>query len=358
MRARGSILTPGCLVLTLVYTALLPGCLPELGSCDEEGDQGRQLVYVNGGVDDGLPYYAGQAYMRSSCAGDGAFCHARNATSPFGAPRGLNYDLTLACRDDVFNAQDCLQHYPEEHSTLINARKDVSNWRRYIYREVQRGHMPPGRAGRSVVNASSSYRLSPEPEDPILLPKLGSSEGREILREWLACGNPIVWRAEEPDQGQVPGDLCNEVSGVDANGDELVEEGIGDCVVRQQLVIDPSWTSIYALVIEPECTACHDQDPENPLRSQFLASGGLNLNGQEDAYQALVVESIRASSTCIGEATNYVAPGDPDGSYLMDKIGPSGPMLCGGVRMPIGGGLAAIALEAIQEWIANGAQND
>jgi hypothetical protein len=51
-----------------------------------------------------------------------------------------------------------------------------------------------------------------------------------------------------------------------------------------------------------------------------------------------------------------IAPGDPDGSYLLQKISSTTPL--DGVRMPPDQPLPANKIEAIRLWIAAGAQDD
>jgi hypothetical protein len=51
-----------------------------------------------------------------------------------------------------------------------------------------------------------------------------------------------------------------------------------------------------------------------------------------------------------------IAPGDPGGSYLLQKISSTTPL--DGVRMPPDPPLPAYKIEAIRLWIAAGAQND
>jgi hypothetical protein len=51
-----------------------------------------------------------------------------------------------------------------------------------------------------------------------------------------------------------------------------------------------------------------------------------------------------------------VAPGDPNGSYLLQKIASTTPQ--DGVRMPPDQPLPPHKIEAIRLWIASGAQDD
>ena len=48
-----------------------------------------------------------------------------------------------------------------------------------------------------------------------------------------------------------------------------------------------------------------------------------------------------------------VVPGDPDASYLFEKVASEAPRV--GDRMPIGNALDALDVEAIRQWIAGGA---
>lgn len=149
--------------------ALVAGCAPDLGACDMPA--ARTVVY---GVDDGAPAYAGQALIQASC-GNGAFCHAELASDRFGAPAGLDFDLALAMTAD-------------ETDRLRRGQHDAYQWRHEILQQVDDGAMPPGTTGKQVAALGIPYRD---------LPALDSSAGREILRNWLACGVPVVERTAQ-----------------------------------------------------------------------------------------------------------------------------------------------------------------
>jgi hypothetical protein len=66
---------------------------------------------------------------------------------------------------------------------------------------------------------------------------------------------------------------------------------------------------------------------------------------------------VGVPSTECTEGRPLVAPGDPDGSYLVDKI--RGRNLCEGVRMPkIGAVLSDEEIGTISDWIGAGALDD
>jgi mono/diheme cytochrome c family protein len=91
----------------------------------------------------------------------------------------------------------------------------------------------------------------------------------------------------------------------------------------------------------PACSGCHTNVGRTP-------SGGLNLAGDE-AYDRLVnVASVRKTGATL------VVPGDPDNSYLIQKIeGASGLV---GTRMPLNGPyLSDGQVRIIRRWIETGA---
>lgn len=93
------------------------------------------------------------------------------------------------------------------------------------------------------------------------------------------------------------------------------------------------------------CTQCHTNAGRAP-------TAGLNLlEGQ--AYQSLVGQASRTKAGAI-----LVAPGDPEGSYLLKKL--EGAPDIAGVRMPRSNGpyLTAGQISIIRRWIQLGAKND
>ncbi|MBX3246728.1 MAG: hypothetical protein KF901_06040 [Myxococcales bacterium] len=163
-------LSLSCLFLSLA-------CAPELGVCDDAAAQ--RVVYD----DDGLPAYEGQALVHVSC-GRARFCHsaAAEGADRFGAPAGLDFDVAIVSGDD----EPAL-------ARLAAGRDQITRRPRAILHEVERGTMPPwGRATEIPHADSPRYRRA----DGARLDYVDSHEGLEALRNWLACGAPVVERVE------------------------------------------------------------------------------------------------------------------------------------------------------------------
>jgi hypothetical protein len=109
--------------------------------------------------------------------------------------------------------------------------------------------------------------------------------------------------------------------------------------------IEPTLSSISANVFVPRCSssACHAGTGSAPLDLTEAA-----------AFTALV--NAPAAQT---EEMPLVSPLEPDRSYLMLKLlGTFASTGSGGVMPPDGELLGDDALQAIQDWILNGAPND
>jgi len=81
------------------------------------------------------------------------------------------------------------------------------------------------------------------------------------------------------------------------------------------------------------------------------------------AQQGLVLES-EAAYTNVGRrsteaAMNLIEPGNPEASYLFQKVSGTHLKTNGqGARMPLGGALEAADIETIRLWILGGAKNN
>ncbi|TAK55182.1 MAG: hypothetical protein EPO24_12370 [Bacteroidetes bacterium] len=111
--------------------------------------------------------------------------------------------------------------------------------------------------------------------------------------------------------------------------------------------IEPTLSSIQAQVFNGTCalTSCHGS----------AAAGGLNLT-DGISYGQLV--NVRSNGDGINVPPFYrVQPGQPDSSFLYIKLTSPAPQQ--GARMPQGGAsLSQEKLDAIRQWILNGAGND
>lgn len=100
--------------------------------------------------------------------------------------------------------------------------------------------------------------------------------------------------------------------------------------------------AIQAAVFTPSCSGCHSGPTGNSLPS------GMDLSDADASFAALVgVASIQQP------AIQRVAAGDPDNSYLIQKLAGTAAT---GQRMPIGGPfLDQATMDDIRQWISDGA---
>ncbi len=117
-----------------------------------------------------------------------------------------------------------------------------------------------------------------------------------------------------------------------------------DVVVNVQNGVAVTLTEIQQQVFTPMCSGCHTGPTSNTLPS------GMNLSSTADSFAALVnVPSLQV-------ALDRVEPGDPDNSYLIDKLEGT---QTEGTRMPQGGPfLEQETIDMIRQWITDGAQNN
>ena len=127
------------------------------------------------------------------------------------------------------------------------------------------------------------------------------------------------------------------IGGCAGNGEGLDENGrpIGEGPPPG----DDDFTVIQTTIFTPVCTACH---------SGAQAPQGLRLD-EGNSYAMLVdVPSVEVPEL------RRVAPGEPDNSYLVQKIEGRAAV---GERMPLGGpSLDTEQIDSIRQWIAAGAQ--
>jgi hypothetical protein len=130
----------------------------------------------------------------------------------------------------------------------------------------------------------------------------------------------------------VPGCGGGSGDGLDANGRPL---GEGDDASGP---LTPTFNSIQSHVFTPVCSVCH---------AGGSAPQGLRLDAVNSYAMLVGVSSTEVPSL------KRVAPGDPDNSYLVQKIEGHASV---GARMPLGGPyLDANTVAMIRQWITNGA---
>ncbi len=135
--------------------------------------------------------------------------------------------------------------------------------------------------------------------------------------------------------------LDGEFTGTFPSGDGVAGgDFIADFVVEG---IQPTLASIQDNVFTPSCAGCHSGPNGGPLPS------GLDLTSISASFTGLV--NVAASQ--VG-TLNRVEPGNPDDSYLIQKL--EGTAAVGG-RMPLfGTPLDQATIDAIRQWITDGAQ--
>lgn len=312
------------------------------GGCDEEA--ARSVVYDAAG----RSMFAGQAIIYESCAAGGNFCHSSTALDRFGVPAGLDFDIAPT-------ASAGMSYDRAGSARLAYAHNMVDRQARAIWATIANGSMPPGRVGDTLSVHTFGWVVDPaDVTRDVALPTLETPEGREIVRNWLACGAPVVeaWAAFSAPScdtnADCPTGACEADSCV-AIGDS------DDAVHRIERPLEPNWRSIYLQVIQPNCTTpgCHAPDPLNGN----AVSADLDLSTMEGGHAALVgvdaSDDVDLGAACGGAGRILVVRGDPDASLLVEKLAQEMPSC--GEQMPFGQVLDPAQIDVIRQWITEGA---
>lgn len=307
-------------VVTLLLVMGSVGCQPEIGTaCDLEA--ARSVVYD----DEGNPLYEGQALMVQSCAGGGGFCHSASAVDRYGAPARMDFDMFSAERYETeLTRIDSLHRFNSTRNRIYQMRREV-------YQSVTSGSMPPGAAGTTV------YQDQYHRADGSNIPLVRTSEGLEILRNWLACGLPAVERTAAVEIACTTGDRCQ----CDAATSSC--EPVGDIVPNGSVTtLEPTFNSIFTVLLSRTCgtSSCHGGS--RPI-------SGLDLSSADAAFADL----MEPATSCASPSRPRVTPGNPDESELYLRLIAS-PNDCGGL-MPPGRRVSAETAAAVATWITNGA---
>jgi methionine-rich copper-binding protein CopC len=125
-------------------------------------------------------------------------------------------------------------------------------------------------------------------------------------------------------------------AGLDANGRPPGESGAGQ---PPPTTGSATFRAVQDSVFTPVCTACH-AGASAPL--------GLRLDSANSFASLVNVASVQVGSL------RRVLPGDPNNSYLVQKIEGRAAV---GARMPLGGPqLPQASIDLVRSWIAGGAQ--
>lgn len=315
-------------VLPFGLACLLPlaGCGTDLGSCD---DAAARTPYFDV---NGAPAYGGQALVEVSCASGQCHVETAKGAARVGAPAGLDFDM-VGSREENGTDDAAVRR-------LKRGQTDVYEWREEVYDSVDSGWMPPGKLGADLERAAREGAAYADAAGTAL-PKVSSGAGKKILRNWLACGAPVV-------EGIAP----SSVAFPQCVGGDLV----GDLCAKKAVALEPTWSSIYTQVIKRECVSCHQEG------SAQTTSSKLDLSGDKDTAYAALVDVDAMGDDCADSGTKRVAPGDADASNLIHKletVDAAGDPVCGDpMPNPSTGGLSQATIDVIREWIDSGAENN
>jgi hypothetical protein len=371
-------------LVTLVCISNVIGCKRDLGECNLDGQtpdgrsiEGPAAFDIAYRFSDGQPMYEGQALVQSSCAGgSNAFCHSPEAVGAarVGVPAQLDFDVRLACTNvECAPPPSCEggqtdTEYCRGLRSLRGNQSNIWEWADGMIQEIRAGDMPPGEAGR-VYSDSAPWirgRRANDPEAPwpeTELPKIGSKEAEEVIRNWLACQAPVIARTEISPMEDQQLDSCSD-------DDEPT------CIYTGPICDDPRWSAIYACLIIDRCVDCHgppntnlDQNPDRldqPIPGGASQPGldALDLTGSNTTdttnwateSRSAVVNALAANpGQCAGQGT-LVIPNDPAGSIMIQKM--RDVQTCG-ERMPtVGDPVIEPLIELVEEWVNQGALNN
>lgn len=307
-----------------VFSLLTVGCGEDLGRCDPDG-RGRDTVLVGGTV----VQFGGQAILNTSCAN--GTCHTSTARGADrnGAPAGLDFDLLpvdeseAEGQDENKNGDTIVALSKAQVSGLRGRQQKVVELRDSIWQQVRDGMMPPnGRfdAYKQLKNLYDSEEASPCTRGK----RYGSTTdgaAQGVLRNWLACGAPIVEvNSKVVEKAATPGlvgrqyPMCS-----------------GDLPDGEIITLGTVMDGPFAF-----CANCHPGLSDPDLR---------DVSSAAEAF---------ASTAEVCDGKPYVTPGDPEQSFLYDVISKDDPG-CGISRMPKGQKLSADQIKLVSDWITAGA---
>jgi mono/diheme cytochrome c family protein len=368
----------GILILTALASA---GCEEDLGKCDELAAR-KPVIRADDQV-----MYAGQSIVVQTCA---TGCHMSTATGSarIGAPAGLDFDIGPVASTTVAQVPVTLPDGGTVNSTravsdtvalsgLRARQRMVYEQRSEIWEQVQDDAMPPKGVGdgfRLIADLGKYFSLGSGSACTRgnSLGAITTSQTREQLRNWLACGAPVVetqnaslaLAADAKDSSRVlvyPGTVGDQFPSLTCDGTAPSggsDGGAADGGVADGGASDggaggnATFAPMYA-VLAANCNICHGATAD-------LGTFKVRLQPEATAYTTLLGADGKGGKlvTACGTTTKpYVTPGMPEQSYLLDKIGLTTGPICGGlmVTAPGLGKTNAAGAEKIRAWIAAGA---
>jgi hypothetical protein len=295
-----------CLAL-VAMAAATSSCAEDLGTC--QMNAATQVVYAGNGT----PYYAGQALVQASCA-EGV-CHsayAENANRK-GAPHGLNFDVaplsSASSAANVSALRDGISHVRDQAGSL--------------WGEISAGTMPPGEAGN---RGDQQWKALDKDGTPQLTPltNITSDVSKSTVRNWLACGAPLVAGVSAMPEAMALGDIVAPLENMSTDG--------------------PTFQAVYDTVLS-SCKTCHPG----------AIKVDIDFTNLTTAFNTLVDKAPFAGGEpgkCGAVPQKLVTPGNCQESLLYLKLRANPP--CGD-QMPLGPPLPEASVQLLCDWIDAGA---
>jgi hypothetical protein len=323
-------------VSLFVSFASASGCSEDLGKCNE--DEARRLI-IDG---EGRVLYAGQAILNQACAA--GQCHASSATGELrqGAPKSLDFELVpaglaKAGEASVQSGKPPLGLNAKAIAKLRKNQRVVFDNRELIWTQIVDGLMPPDGVGQSYREKAPGSEADPTMpcQKKEALGSITSSDSRKILRNWLACGSPVVETANEEISESV---LTATPAGVPGTVGQQMPICFDPATCDDPITID----QVHELVFVPSCVSgCHEPGG---------AYSPFDLSTVEKSYAALMTDSPACE-------VPFVVQNDAKNSYIVTKMGGESDLeICSGNLMPLGASEPLdCAVRRVAAWINAGA---
>jgi hypothetical protein len=211
--------------------------------------------------------------------------------------------------------------------------------RQLVWTMVEAEAMPPtsGTATQEAFNDEDRPFFDHEDGTDVL--GLDMAREQDQLRNWLACGVPVIERTQLPMDGY----RLTVGSAILADPPSVLPMEMG---CASPVPPEPNWPSIYTVVIEGQCVSCHNPD------SSYFPRHRLDMSEMGLAYTNLVGAAAMGTE-CGGAGRTRVVASMPDASLLYAKI--AGMPDCGAQMPLIGTQLSPEVVGVIRQWIADGA---
>lgn len=306
----------------------------------------------------GVAMYTGQAVMLRSCA---TGCHSSNTSGAGrqGAPAGLNFDLipvepgaliTGATGITGVSAED-----PIALAGLRARQRKVFDEREGIWEQIDKGLMPPGKLGEKFKDlmAVVGFTFDPVAKGCPEGEKLTTLDNaKEELRNWLACGVPVV----ETSSAELPYKALDADAGAaeSAAGTHAYAGQVGyqypACEAGDAGMVG-GFDEVYKIItkLDYACLGCH---------APPAVLGNFDLGTTIDtAYTKLLGADGTGGMTTCAAKPKYIVPNNTASSYLLTMVDAKATGRCTGNVMPLGGtGWTTAELKTLTDWINAGAK--